>query len=389
MPFTGKATYDAGATLPEIAEDVADVIGLISPHETPLLDHLGDPRAPARSTVHEWLEDALLPNTDLINQTTFTPSATAATQITVDNGPRFRIGDQVRADGSKEVMLVTAIATNQLTVIRGYGGTTAEALADNKKLIILGNAALEGADKDASRQTARTRRRNFLQIFSTTVEVSGSQQAAATIGVRDELDYQMQERLRELLRDLENCVLNGVAPAATQEGSSTVRRTMNGIIPLITTNKFAPNAGGIPAGDGGSQNELNEAVLNAALRMIWEQSAGSVDTIVVNGTQKRRINQFIGQSRGYAPGDTSFKDLVSVYESDFGVCRVVLSRWMPSDALLLLDSSRASVLPLAGRSFQFKRLASAGDAEIGQVIGEYTLELMNEGAHGVIRSLAV
>lgn len=60
MPFTGKTTYDAGAALPEIAEDVSDVIGLISPHETPLLDHLGDPRIAARSTVHEWLEDALV-----------------------------------------------------------------------------------------------------------------------------------------------------------------------------------------------------------------------------------------------------------------------------------------------------------------------------------------
>ena len=389
MPFTGKATYDAGAALPEIAEDVADVIGLISPHETPLLDHLGDPRIAARSTVHEWLEDALLPNTDLINQASFTPSATTATQFSVDHGSRFRIGDQIRADGAREIMLVTAIAANQLTVIRGYGGTTAEALADNKKLLILGNAALEGADKDASRTTTRIRKQNFTQIFSATVEVSGSQQAAATIGVRDELDYQMQERLRELLRDLENCALNGVAPASAQQGSATVRRTMNGILPTITTNAFTPNTGPIPAGDGAGNNGLTEAVLNAALRTIWEQSAGAVDTIVVNGSQKRRINQFIGQSRGYAPGDTSFKDLVSVYESDFGVCRIILSRWMPSDAVLLLDSSRASVLPLAGRSFQFKRLASNGDAESGQVIGEYTLELMNESAHGVLRALAV
>ena len=43
MPFTGKATYSAGATLPEIAEDVSDIIALVSPYETPLLDHLGDP----------------------------------------------------------------------------------------------------------------------------------------------------------------------------------------------------------------------------------------------------------------------------------------------------------------------------------------------------------
>lgn len=60
MAFTGKSTYGAGIDLPELAEDVADLIGIVSPFETPLLDHLGDPRAHASSTVHEWIEDALV-----------------------------------------------------------------------------------------------------------------------------------------------------------------------------------------------------------------------------------------------------------------------------------------------------------------------------------------
>ena len=42
MSFNGKATYDGGATLPEIAQDIADIAGLISPHETPLLDATGN-----------------------------------------------------------------------------------------------------------------------------------------------------------------------------------------------------------------------------------------------------------------------------------------------------------------------------------------------------------
>ena len=70
MAFTGKATYTAGTTLPELAEDVSDLIGIISPYETPLLDALGDPMRDATSTHHEWLEDALLPNKDAINDST-------------------------------------------------------------------------------------------------------------------------------------------------------------------------------------------------------------------------------------------------------------------------------------------------------------------------------
>ena len=69
------------------------------------------------------------------------------------------------------------------------------------------------------------------------------------------------------------------------------------------------------------------------------------------------------------------------------MCRVVLSRWVQPGTVLLLDSSRIEVMPLAGRSFHFKPLASTGDRESGQVIGEYTLERRNENAHGVIRGL--
>lgn len=60
MAFTGKATYDGGSSFPELMEDVSDVIGIISPFETPLLDHLGDAKRPAMSTLHEWIEDALV-----------------------------------------------------------------------------------------------------------------------------------------------------------------------------------------------------------------------------------------------------------------------------------------------------------------------------------------
>ncbi|MCC7193372.1 MAG: DUF5309 family protein [Phycisphaeraceae bacterium] len=331
--------------------------------------------------------DELLPAGDAINDATYT-NATTDTSFVVDNGSRFRVGDQIQVANSREVMLVTGVSTNTLTVVRGYGGTTAEPLADNKALRILGNAALEGDDRPATRFTNRARKSNYTQIFTAAVEVSGSQLAAKQIAVGDELDYQKAERLRELLRDLEQCVVNGVAPVSTPEGSASVRRTLRGIIPHLATNVFVNNAAGFPAGTGGSNNQLTEEQINTALRFIWEQSSAKIDTIAVSGFQKRRINSFITSNQRYTARQESFKNLVSSYESDFGVCRVVLSRWVPADTVLLLDSSRIEVLPLAGRSFHFRKQASTGDSEVGQVIGEYTLEMRNENAHGLIRGLA-
>ncbi len=385
MAFTGKATYSAGSTLPDIAEDVADIVSIVSPYETPLLDHLGDPVRPATSTYHEWLEDELLPNTDAIDDADWTDPAVDTT-FGVDNADRFRIGDQVRPAGSSELLLVTATDTGAgtITVVRGYGGATPENLADDQVLHILGNAALEGDDSPSVRFTNRTRKGNWTQIFTSAIRVSGSDLAIRKIAVADELDYQKQERLRELLRDLENTVVNGTSPSSTPEGSATVRRSMKGIIPALTTNIFQPNVDGFPA-----DTDLTEAQLNLALRLVWEQASSRIDTIVVNGYQKRRINSFITSGRAYGPDDAAYRDLVNVYESDFGVCRVVLSRSVPANAALLLDSSRIDVLPLAGRSFHYKPLASTGDYEAGEVIGEYTLELRNQNAHGVITGLDI
>jgi hypothetical protein len=382
MAFTGKATYSAGANLPELAEDVSDLVGIISPYETPLLDAIGDPIHQARSTHHEWLEDVLLPNRDAVNDSTFS-DADVDTSFVVDNGSRFRIGDQIQIAGSRELMLVTGISDNTLTVVRGYAGTTAENLADNQVISILGNAALEGGDKPQARFTDRTRCGNYTQIFTSSIEVSGSDMAASQLSLADEMDYQKQLRLRELIRDLENTVINGGRTTSNPQGSDAVRRTMNGVIRHLSSNVFSTGDSGFPSG-----SDLDEAKLNYALRQIWANSSSGVDLIVTGGFQKRRINAFCSESRSYSSGDTTFSDMVSVYQSDFGVCRIITTRWMPADTVLLLDSRRISVLPLAGRSFHFKPLASSGDYECGELIGEYTLELRNEAAHGIIRGLS-
>lgn len=377
MSFTGKATYSAGSTLPEIAEDVSDLIAINSPHETPLLDALGDPARVARSTVHEWLEDSLLPNTDVC--------VTAdASDLEVQHPSRFRVGDQLRPATGTEIVLVIAIDEEEstLTVTRGYGGTSSGSIADGTVLHIVGNAALEGDDASAARFTARSRATNYTQIFSAGVEVSGSELAVRQIGLRDELDYQKNQRTRELLRDLENSIINGVAPAANQQGTSAVRRTMRGLNSFIQTNRFAPGTT-LPSG-----TTLTEEQLNLALKAIWKNSAGNVDLIVVGGTQKRAINSFVASNQRYSYDRESFKSLINVYESDFGVCQVVMSRYVPSGVVLLLDSSRIEIVPLAGRNFHYKPLAVTGDKESGMVVGEYTLELRNENAHGVITGLA-
>ena len=373
MSFSGKATYSAGVDLPEIGEDVSDIVGIVSPYETPLLDYLGDAQRSTSNTIHEWLEDELISN--IVNLTVAIDANAEFSKF--DNNQILTTGDLLKADNADEVLMVKMCVGNSVEIARGYGGTPTQSYTVNTRFVRIGNAGLEGGDAPGTSFTNRKRKMNYTQIFTSSLVVSGSHLACNQLAISDEMDYQKQERLRELVRDLENCVINGVASTNSPQGSQQVRRTMNGIVTSIKTNiKDANNA------------SLTEELLNKALHDVWESSSGHVDTILVNGSQKRKINSFLTGCRGYTASDTHVKDLVSVYESDFGVCRVIMSRWVPKDSVLLLDSSRIAVLPLKGRSFYYKPLSSRGDSEAGQVIGEYTLEFRNENAHGMITNLS-
>ncbi len=379
MSFTGKSTYDAGAALPELVDDVSDLVGLISPFDTPLLDAIGSPRLSAQSTRHEWFEDRLNPNHSAVNSGGGYDDE--ATSINVDDGTVFRPGDLVKADGTEEVMQVTAVSTNTLTVTRGYGGSTAVALIDDQPLTVIGHSAIEGEDAPGARHRNRVRMENFTQIFTEAVSISGSMDAVGLHAVEREFDYQVIQRLRELLRSLEQTVICGLKASSEPQGSASVRRTMGGLLQFLSGN----DAVSVDAEDG----ELDEPTLNAALRQCWEKG-GRPNAIVCNGFQKRKISTFIQSSRRYEPETTALRNLVDVYESDFGMQRVILSRWVPADKLLMLDLDKIQVLPVQGRSFFVKPLAESGDFRKAQIIGEYTLEILNggDGGHGLITGLA-
>lgn len=376
MSFTGKATYDAGASLPELVDDVSDLVGLISPFDTPLLDAIGSPRYSAKSTRHEWFEDQLNPNFSAVNNGVGYDDSD--TSWVVDDGSVFRVGDIIQPQGSDEVLQVTAISTNTLTVTRAYGGSTAAAVVDDQKVSVIGHAALEGEDAAASAHRSRTRKENYTQIFTETVTISGSMDAVGLHAVEREFDYQVIQRLRELMRSLEQTVIGGFKAAANPQGGAGVRRTMGGLLQFIS--------GSV---DDASATALTEDILNASLRNVWELG-GRPTAIVCNGFQKRKISSFIQSSRRYEPESQALRNVVDVYESDFGVQRVILSRWVPADKILLLDLDKLQVMPLQGRSFFVKPLAESGDFRKAQLIGEYTLEIQNggDGGHGVITNLA-
>lgn len=369
MAFTGRAVYDTDGTntaFNGIYEDISDVISMISPSETPLLAALGDPEMPAFNVLHEWIEDALTPDTIASSQTlsdtiTYIP-AYAARHPQIGNN--LGAGDVIYNGTTGEYMQITAASGNTITVTRGFGGSTAATITAGVSLTVVSPAALEGADVDNDVSMIRSRHTNYCQIFKKDIIVSGTMQSVRNVGVGNEFEYQIRQRSRELIRDLEKAVILSKLSGNTL-GSSTAYRTMRGLWDFISTNNT-------------SVATLSASVLDDIIQAAWGNGAAGLNLIVADPTWKRSIDGLNASRVEVVNGDERFHQRVTRYSGSFGDFPVIASRWMPSKSVMVIDTERVKVLPLARRSFQFQKVAQTGDAEKGMIVGEYTLEVKNE-----------
>lgn len=372
MPFTGRAIHTSdsqGSVFRGVAEDVSDIIGMISPYETPLLDRLGDAPRAARNVLHEWLEDALNPNT-LASSTTAASNGTAiAVHVSGNQVAQYlQAGAVLKNNTTGEYVQVASSSGNTITITRGFGGTTAATITAGDTLFFISDAALEGADVSVDISRPRTRQLNYTQIFKKDVIISGTVEAVTQLGgVTDEMEYQKQQRMREALRDLEKAVIQGKL-SGNSIGTASAYRTMRGIWDFLSTNAY-------------SVATLTESWLNTAIQAAWNNGGTDLNLIIADANWKRVIDSWNSSRIQVFQGDgtaNTYHQRVTYYEGTFGVQEVILGRWMPSYSLMILSTERCKAVPLQGRSFNFQPVSKTGDAEKGMIIGEYTTEVWNQ-----------
>lgn len=373
MAFTGKATYDDSDS---IHEDVSDLVTINSKLDHPFLDFIGVSDYPAINTKHEWLEDSAHKNLDTITEDITATSET--TDITVGDYTLYRVGDVVLIDD--ELLLITAVDSSGIDVTKGYGGTTDASHTSGATVTILGNAALEGGDADDPISTNRSRVYNYTQIIrSRTISVSDTSAAVSQIGIANEYEHQKEQAVKECLRSLECFSILGRDPSSTPQGSDSVRRSMNGLYGFVSTSSFNASSGA-----------LTETFFNTKLQQMWENGATMVDFALVPSYQKMVISGFKRALQNYAPDDGTDVSRTLYYQTDFQEkpIRLILNRWIPTDEIILGDSSKIKIVPLKGMSFYHKPLAVSGDYVKGFVQGEYTIECRHEECVGRIYGLA-
>lgn len=368
--FTGLAVYSPNI-FDGMAEDVSSTVGIISPFETPLLNALGDPDDSAKNVLHEWMEDSLNPNSIIVTGAIGTnpASGTAEAGIAITGGESQYLmpGTILLGPNSVEYLQVTAKSPTTIDVIRGYGGTTTATSLAGASFTVIAEAAQDGADVLTDVSRPRNRKFNYTQIFKKDIIVSGTNQAVKNLGgVGNEFDHQKVSRTREALRDLEKAVYLSILSGNTI-GTAALSRSFKGLYASLTTNQLTIGAA------------LTEPLLKSVIKSAWDNGATDVDLLTADAVWKDAIDGFNATRIRVTAEDPTVRNIVTSYESSYGIQKILPpSRWMLPSTVMALASRRIKVVPLTGRTFQFKGVSSTGDADKGMVLGEYTLEVRNE-----------
>ncbi|MFA5636137.1 MAG: DUF5309 family protein [Anaerovoracaceae bacterium] len=378
------SSFDQGAN----REDLSDVLAMMIEKDLETtLNLIGGAKGAAKATKHEWPEGELDSMYAVLSSTPLAYNETSAVMDTGE-GAKFRIGTLFRFDdGYDEVLQVTNISGDTLTVTRGYGSTSIPAgnasHAAAAGVIIISHPVQEDTDPINWEAIVRTVEYNYSHVYYKTTKVSDTQEAVDKAGVTSEISWQVENKLKEIMREMNVNTLLGIRSA--NAGSAAAYRSSGGII------EFVNAAGGnvIDAAGG----ETTETRLNNLLEDVYDDGGGQDGnlTLIVGPTQKRNISAIWKEYRRIGGSDTKVGGKVESFDSDFGTVDVLMERALKGlpDVILCVDKSRIAFMPLQGLPVSTRELPKTGRAHKREISGEYTLEVRNGlKAHGYMYGLA-
>ncbi len=361
----------------KIVVDMSNEIALLEPNESPFMSFMKLSKKNvkvANSFKFEWLEDDLLPRWDAINNVA--GYDTDDTSIIVDNGVYFSKGDVVKVPRTGEAILVTAVATNTLTVVRGYGTTAGAAIVDNDPLVIIGNANEEGSGTRDIKTTKESAVYNYTQIFKTPFGVTNTQAATKMYGGKD-LSYQQRKAGVQHKIDIARSFMFGEKKSETTDGQP--RRTTGGLLSFLSKNNYDA-AGALTESE--FDNNVAETIFKFGNKTkILLCSARLIS--VINGWGKGKL-QINNQAAKY--GLKIFD-----YITPFGTFHMMNEQRILEGAVyggygVVVDPEYVFFRPLQGRDTKLETNIQANDEDQrkDQYITECGLEVRNAECHGVI-----
>ena len=250
------------------------------------------------------------------------------------------------------------------------------------------NANIEGDDATIDASTTPTRVGNYVQLMDKTLSITTTQQRIRKYGVKDEFAKQKVKKGRELKNDMEAiCLLN----QARVVGAAGTAQKMRSLPSWYTTNAVrgagGANGSAAAAATDGTQRNFTENLFRQLITTC-AANAGEMPTVAMAGINQRA--NLSSQLTGFATKtqdvtDRKLNASITVYRSDYGDLKLVPNRRQRERDLHLLNPKylkRRVLEPL-----QFVELARTGLQRKGQMWVNWTIEVSNEAAHGVLADL--
>jgi hypothetical protein len=250
------------------------------------------------------------------------------------------------------------------------------------------NAVIEGDDATAGASTTNTRVGNYCQIVRKVVSVSSTQNKVRKYGTGNEFAKQKAKKSKELKRDMETIMLQSQARVVGDAATAQKMRSLPG---WITTND-SRGAGGADgnattAQTDGTQRAFTESLLKSVI-VQCATNANDMPTMVMAGPANRAnlSSQLSGSSsKFYDIKDSTLNATISVYKSDYGPLKLTMNRFQRERDMWLLNPDFIGVRYLEPMSYD--DLAKTGLSQKGQLYANFTLEVSNQAAHGVVADL--
>jgi len=284
-----------------------------------------------------------------------------------------------QAVGNREDLsdLIANISPLETPMWSGFAKTKASGVyhewtQDSLTAAAQGNV-VEGSDATDPTLTPRVRVGNYCQSNRKVVKVSDLQDTGVVkAGIKgSEYTYQLTKSMKEIARDMEYSIINGTG----NSGAAATAREITGLPAFITTNTST----------AGTARALTETIYNDMLQTIFD-AGGNPDTTYANGFQKRQISSFTAsQTRNIQASDKKLIASVDVYESDFGLQRIILDRYATADEIFLIEKAKWCIAILS--PVKATELARTGSAKKGMLEGTWTLEAKHEGSGGKVQDL--
>lgn len=190
---------------------------------------------PVEDTTFYWNEEAL--NSNQVTVSGSLTSVGTSLVVTTGHGVRTHIGDLLFNNSvinTTEVLQVTDISTDTLTVTRGYNSTAQVSIADAAVLTVMPSYQ-EGSDIGADKTVKPTALNNHTQIVSPgDLLITGSQLARRMATNALDVNRQLSNRAIELRRHWTSIGLYG--EKSSSSGSDSVYRTTLGMRGWIRDN---------------------------------------------------------------------------------------------------------------------------------------------------------